>query len=82
MCTIAIKSFLDDKKKPARLGRFSKRLNLSVNVLSFLVGIGGILLGLGVFQSDMRNELILWLIILCQFILIIVVKHSSEELNI
>ena len=74
LCTITIKSFLDDKKKPAGPERCSKRNNICLNVLSFLVGVGGILIGLGVFQQHMLNEVMLWVIVLCQFILMIVVK--------
>ena len=74
MCTIAGKSIIDTKRKHADLGRSNKRKNICLNVLSFLVGIGGIIIGSGVFHPHMINEVILWVIVFCQIIFVIAVK--------
>lgn len=55
MCTIAGKSIIDTKKKHADLGRSNKRKNICLNVLSLLVGIGGIIIGSGVFYQYIVN---------------------------
>lgn len=74
MCTIAGKSIIDTKKKYPDLGRSNKRKNICLNVISFLVGIGGIIIGSGVFYPYMINEVILWVIVFTQIIYVIAVK--------
>ena len=75
LCTINIKSFIDKQKASADTARQVKRGNMVVNALSFLVGIGGILIGSGMFQQYMQlNETVLWVIVLCQFAVLIVPK--------
>lgn len=74
MCTLAGKSIIDTKKKHADLGRSNKRKTICLNVLSLLVGIGGIIIGSGVFYQYMIDEVILWVIVLCQILFVIAVK--------
>lgn len=74
MCAIAGKSIIDTKKKYADLGKSNKRKNICLNVISFLVGIGGIIIGSGVFYQHMINEVILWVVVFTQIIYVIAVK--------
>ena len=74
LCTIAIKSFLDDKKDSADSKQGSKRKIILLDVFPLLVGIGGILIGSGVFRQHMLDEAILWGAVLCLLVFTIAVK--------
>lgn len=65
MCTFAGKSIIDTKKKHADLGRSNKRKNIYLNVLLILVGVGGNIIGSGVFYEHLINEVIGWVMFFC-----------------
>lgn len=74
LCAIGIHSIFKEKKKNADTDSNGRRRNMAIDTLFILVGIGGILIGSGIFrQYVILDEVILWVIILCQFIAVIAI---------